>query len=305
MFGTYRLILAALVALSHSGVTARGFNPGQWAVIGFYMLSGLLMERQFEKLSKKGNGASAFYLDRFLRIYPLYLVVLLLSWGWANPFSWGTVAANVTLLPLNYSYFTGIPMPIGVSWSLACEAHFYLLVPLLILCSTRTLRVILSASLCFFVVSTCLPNSAFWAYGCLPGILFTFLSGILINRKDYAFIKILWVVMLFLLGIFCLTKIFHTGLRTGIHINVAIGYLAAAIATYCLDKFPPNVKWDKSIGSISYPLFLCHETVAAFFERHWGIYNPFELLFFSILFAIILVLTVEIPFDFIRYRCRR
>jgi peptidoglycan/LPS O-acetylase OafA/YrhL len=304
MFGTYRFILAALVALSHFGVQAAGFNPGQWAVICFYMLSGLLMERQFQKLSKNGNGTSAFYLDRFLRIYPLFFVVLILA-SIGNPFSWRAAVANATLLPLNYSYFTKIPASIAVSWSLACEAHFYLLVPLLVSCSTKTLRVILCASLCFFAVSSCLPHSDFWAYVCLPGILFTFLSGILINRKDFAFIKILWFVMLLLLALFSLTKLLHTGLRTGIHVNVAIGYLVAVIATFSLDKLSPNVKWDKSLGLVSYPLFLCHEPAAAFLEHHWGIYNPLELLFLSILFSIILILAVETPFDRIRYRCRR
>lgn len=304
MFGTYRFLLAALVALSHFGFTRNGFNPGQWSVICFYMLSGLLMERQFHKLSENGNGIFPFYLDRFLRIYPLFFVVLILAWI-GNPLSWGTATANLTLLPLNYSYFTGIPTPIAVSWSLACEAHFYLLVPLLVLCSTKVLRVILCASLCVFVISSCLPNSDFWAYVCLPGILFTFLTGILINRKDYAFIRILWPVMLSLLALFCLTKFIDTGLRTGIHINVAIGYLAAVVTTSFLDKLSPNVKWDKSIGLVSYPLFLCHEPAARLIEHHWGVFNPLKLLFFSILVAVILILTIEVPFDRIRYRCRR
>jgi hypothetical protein len=30
MFGAYRFILAAFVALSHFGVVVAGFNPGQW-----------------------------------------------------------------------------------------------------------------------------------------------------------------------------------------------------------------------------------------------------------------------------------
>jgi peptidoglycan/LPS O-acetylase OafA/YrhL len=108
MFGAYRFILAAFVALSHFGAVVAGFNPGQWAVICFYTLSGLLMERQFHKLSQHANGTAAFYLDRFLRIYSLFLVVLLLAWA-GNRLSWGTAVANVTLLPMNYSSLLGIP----------------------------------------------------------------------------------------------------------------------------------------------------------------------------------------------------
>lgn len=163
------------------------------------------MERQFQKLSQGSNGVVAFYLDRFLRIYPLFFVVLLLSWA-GSGLSWGAAAANVTLLPLNYSSLFGIPLLIPPSWSLACEVHFYLLVPLLAFLSTRTLRVVLIASLSLFAVSPLLPGSTFWAFTGLPGILFTFLSGILINRKEYRFIQILWLIMLVLLVAFGLTK---------------------------------------------------------------------------------------------------
>lgn len=303
MFGTYRFILAALVALSHFGITIAGFNPGQWSVICFYTLSGLLMERQFHKLSKNGNGTTAFYLDRFLRIYPLFLIVLLIA-SVGSQISRAAMAANVTLLPLNYSSLLNIPMLIAPSWSLACEVHFYLLVPLLALLPTKIVRQVLVVSLCIFAASPFLPNSSFWAYAALPGILFTFLSGILINRKDYHFIKILWSLMLLLLIAFGLTKYFHTSLRTGIHVNVAIGYLIAVIATICLDKLSPNAKWDRSLGLFSYPLFLCHGAVAEFLRRFWHVWNPLELLFASILFAGILILTVEIPFDYLRYRLR-
>ena len=295
--------MAALVALSHFGVQAGGFNPGQWAVISFYTLSGLLMERQFHKLSRKGNGTPAFYLDRLLRIYPLYLVVLSLAWA-GSRLSWGGVLANVTLLPLNYSYFTGVPVLIGPAWSLACEAHFYLLVPLLVLCSTRTLRVLLCASLLFFATSPFMAHSAFWAYTGLPGILFAFLTGILISRKDRALIKILWLVMLIFLIAFGVTKCFHAGLPTGININVAIGYLIAALAVPFLDGFSPNLKWDRLLGLFSYPLFLCHGIVADFFYNHWQALNPLALLLASIMFSAILILAVEIPFDRIRYRIR-
>jgi peptidoglycan/LPS O-acetylase OafA/YrhL len=165
-------------------------------------------------------------------------------------------------------------------------------------------RLVLVASLCIFTASPFLPNSSFWAYAALPGILFAFLSGILINRKDFGFIKILWPLMLFLLIAFGFTKYFHTGLRTGIHVNVAIGYLIAIIATICLDKLSPSVKWDRFLGLFSYPLFLCHGVVAEFLRRFWHVWNPLELLFASVLFAGILILTVEIPSDYLRYRLR-
>jgi peptidoglycan/LPS O-acetylase OafA/YrhL len=303
MFGGYRFFLAMLVALSHYGVQAAGFNPGQWAVISFYVLSGLLMDRQFHKLSPHGTEVGAFYLDRFLRIYPLFLAVLLLAWT-QNHLSWRGAVGNLALLPLNYSEFTGLPVLISPSWSLACEAHFYLLVPLLVACPTKALRILAGASLGLFAISPFLPHSTFWAYTGLPGMLFTFVSGILISRKDAVFIKAARLIMLGLLAGFAATKILPTGLPTGIHINVAIGYLVAATVVPRLDEFSPKVKWDKFLGLFAYPLFLCHGPLAEFLESHWGISQPMALLFLSILLSAALILVVEIPFDRIRYRLR-
>src|SRR5208283_5113900 len=106
MFGTYRLILASLVALSHFGLVVAGFNPGQWSVLSFYVLSGFLMEHQFRKLSATGNSY-AFYTDRFLRIFPVYAVVLLLAALLTRP-TWPVLLINAALIPLNYSSLTGV-----------------------------------------------------------------------------------------------------------------------------------------------------------------------------------------------------
>ena len=40
MLGTWRYILAVLVALSHDGLRIQGLNPGVMAVVGFYLISG-------------------------------------------------------------------------------------------------------------------------------------------------------------------------------------------------------------------------------------------------------------------------
>ena len=305
MFGGYRFILAMLVALSHFGLRGAGLNPGQWAVIAFYTLSGVLMERQFRKLARHGNGFRAFYLDRFLRIYPLYLFVLFVAWlGTPPPVPGREILANLALLPLNYTYFTGIPGWGIPSWSLACEAQFYILVPLLMLCSTRALRVVLCASLVFFAASPFFADAWFWAYTGLPGVLFAFLTGILISRKDWYFIKAVWLTMVLLLSAFGAAKLAHMGLLTGIHINVALGYLLAVAAITFLDRLPSDFKWDRFFGLFSYPLFLCHWIVAEFMWGRLHVSNPFVLLFAGILFSALLIVIVEIPSDHLRYRLR-
>ena len=302
MFGSYRLVLALLVVLSHFGLTIRGFNPGQWAVICFYVLSGFLMERQYHKLAH-GGGIFSFYLDRLLRIYPTYFITTILC-AIATPVGlWDTIL-NLALLPLNYSTFTHIPILVGPAWSLACEVHFYLLVPFLSDLSTRVLRILLALSLCLFAFSEFLPESTFWAYTGLPGTLFAFLSGILISRRDWSMLPLVYGVVTFLLLTFMGTKFFSLGLPTGIHINVCIGYLVAIPATAILSQSSPKVAWDQFLGLFSYPLFLVHMLVLSLYTAHCPKVNIWTYIGLSFLAGGGLVFLVERPFNLIRYRVR-
>jgi len=297
------MILAAFVALSHFGLVPHGFNPGQWSVLSFYVVSGFLMEHLFKKLSV-GGQRRWFYLDRVMRIFPLFLF-LLLVFGIALHHSWRQIGINALLFPLNYTSFTGTALIISPTWSLACEAQFYLLVPFLAVCSTRVIRMMMAASVALFAMSPFLPYSTFWAYQGLPGVLFSFLSGILIRRKDASSLHVAWVVFAGLMAFFVYSKIAHLGLPTGIHINVCAGYLIALPVVSRLALLSPNHKWDQRLGLLSYPLFLVHAPL-----RDLGcLYHLTQLhmlgwLIVSIAAAVLLVVALERPLDRVRYKLR-
>ena len=300
MFGTYRLLLACLVALSHFGLNIIGYNPGQTAVLSFYVLSGFLMEHLYHKL----GTVRGFYTDRFLRIYPLFAVILLFA-ALLSPPSFAVGVLNALLLPLNYSAFTHVPVLVGPSWSLACEAHFYLLVPFLACQSTRVLRWITISSVSLFAVTPFLPFSTFLAFEGLPGILFAFLSGMLIKRRDLAFLQRVWLLFLLLLALFIYSKFCHSGLPTGIHINVRAGYLTALPLVIWLSAYSAQVKWDQRLGLLSYPLFLVHLPLRNFMGLFFPHVPMLLLLALALAAAALLVVTVEKPFDKIRYRFRQ
>lgn len=80
--GSIRFILALTVVFSHLGIYSNYFffNNGSDAVQLFFIISGFYMFYIYEKKYSKINSSKFyFYTNRFLRIYPIYIIVLLLT----------------------------------------------------------------------------------------------------------------------------------------------------------------------------------------------------------------------------------
>ncbi|WP_067508194.1 acyltransferase [Actinoplanes sp. TFC3] len=104
---------------------------GYTGVTIFFVLSGFILTWTHNP----AQNYRQFYLRRFARIYPTYLVVLcgVLCWS-AVSGNGRDLGATLTNLTLIHAWFTdpGIYAGInGVTWSLACEMFFYALFPLL------------------------------------------------------------------------------------------------------------------------------------------------------------------------------
>lgn len=136
----WRGIACLMVFFWHLGIN---FHLGSLIIYGsagvhlFFVLSGYLLYRPFIKKLLSENsfpGFYNFYLRRFFRIYPPYLVALIVFiflryWTKVKPPDYLNISAHIILL-LNYlgseSFFSINP----VFWSLAVEAQFYILLPI-------------------------------------------------------------------------------------------------------------------------------------------------------------------------------
>src|SRR5665647_1194548 len=85
MLGTYRLLLALAVALSHAGFMLGPLNPGVIAVVGFYLVSGYVMTGLLRNHYAAVARVPKFYLDRALRLLPHYLAIAAITLVW---FEW-------------------------------------------------------------------------------------------------------------------------------------------------------------------------------------------------------------------------
>lgn len=287
MFGTYRFLLAIFVAVEHTGLI-KDFHLGVIGVIGFYILAGYVMNHSFRhNFNGELSKVPQFYLDRFLRIYPIYwfiLVVVVLFFVAIDRrevhLNAANLAANLTLVPLNFFMFLdpkdifivhgGNAFPIPPAPSVALEIQFYLLIPFLLYC--RTLLYIAFALsfivFCFAVYGVIHPYN--YGYILLPGTLFVFLTGsVLYNYLHGIDTKVgKWYLVLTPLLLFMVLNIlvYKRKLELGHNLEIIIGFYVGLAATYFLSqiefKTPGMIKTgkaiDKFMGGVSYPIFLSH-----------------------------------------------
>ncbi len=147
-----RALAVIAVLWSHSVPDAYVYflntHVGYAGVQLFFVLSGFLISGILLDISKPGSsnqekrfGLRQFYIRRFLRIFPLYYMVLLLAVLFNVPplhDSWPWHAAYLS----NFYYWgVGSVQGYGVHfWSLSVEEQFYLLWPIIILFMPKKLR---------------------------------------------------------------------------------------------------------------------------------------------------------------------
>jgi peptidoglycan/LPS O-acetylase OafA/YrhL len=196
-----RFFLALWVIVTHLIGTGHVYEPvvlilpgplqdlirrGYQAVPTFFVLSGFVLARTYGPTEWNRGNFWRYLVGRFARVYPVYLLSLLI----VSPFivkaqdgqkGW-LVAMHLTLTQgwFTSHYTAGWNTP---AWSLSCEIFFYLIFPLLIiLMKDRGWRRTISAALV-----ACVLTQAMWTAGISDQIkpivhLSDFLMGIAVAR---------------------------------------------------------------------------------------------------------------------------
>jgi peptidoglycan/LPS O-acetylase OafA/YrhL len=103
---------------------------GRLGVDLFFVLSGFLITGILLKARSEPKYYKRFYVHRALRIFPAYLlIILMLVVSHHVPYAF--IALSLVYLS-NLTPFFGVPMAYPVLWSLAVEEHFYLLWPFVV-----------------------------------------------------------------------------------------------------------------------------------------------------------------------------
>jgi len=329
-----RFFLALLVLLSHVGVgVVNGFNLGVTAVVVFYILAGHVVSHLifdvFQLFSGNSKCLIFYYLERVLRIYPLYLFFLLLIMLFTLITSFGdpelnptNLLTNILIIPLNFFMFIkkylvvlkSLNPPDGwwlipQAWSLGTELLAYFSLPFLLRYKRLGIIFFLISFITYNLANFEVINTDFWGYRLLPGVLFIFLMGAFlqnyISGKGTNWEKIL---LLFSYSICIISFIYFV--KSGLHpyyaVETLMGIVFGLPIVFLSINFPIKLPFKKFIGNVSYGIFLTHFFGIWFFEYLGVKKDPviFTLLvfLFSLTLSVIGVLIVERYFEKLRFK---
>jgi peptidoglycan/LPS O-acetylase OafA/YrhL len=333
-----RFIAAVGIVFFHFGKGISPFNSGILATIVnnanlgvgyFFVLSGLVMVVAYQNANKPVNTAN-YYFKRLAKIYPMYLLSLLVMLVLAGAINAGKLISEVFLVQSffpDYTFAYNWP-----DWSLSVEVVFYLLFPIVYnhFYLKKSFRIISISVLAFWLASQLLifawPYSAL-LYSNIPfyalkfGPLFhlnEFFSGNLIGlliiqlheKNNPAKRKRLLFPLLLILPVsaaLVLTmKAYHLKPEINLHNGLLLLLYTPCILLLALSKGRfSKVLSSKSLvfaGEISYCIYILQLpvfTVAALFIKFQ---NP-ALNFYSSL-ALLLVASA-LAYNFIEEPCRR
>ncbi len=266
VLGYYRLFLAYIVALSHIQFAIGAFNPGEVAVVSFFLLSGYVMTGLIDKHYGDFRKVGRFYVDRALRLYPQFLLYSLATIIAADHFglrhrwmpcppSLASALVQLTMLPLTLQErFHNLMMP--QSWSLSLEMMFYFIFPFVLISGKRFAVALWSATIFMFGYFGALSPDWF-DYRLPPGVLFIFILGSWIYRPERVRGRTL-LVCAFLFAAALLLSATLVYPRRPVVCDVLIGLIVGLPALLALSKARNLGPGDRLAGDLSYGVFLNH-----------------------------------------------
>jgi peptidoglycan/LPS O-acetylase OafA/YrhL len=348
-----RAVAAILVIGTHAAYTTGKYTHGYWGLVGsrmeigvpiFFVLSGFLLFRPWVKSAATGGpppSLSRYAWHRVRRIMPAYVITVLFAYvlyhfreAGPNPgHSWTGLVRNLTLTQIYAKGYLGKYLHQGLTqmWSLAVEAAFYVVLPLLaylllvLICRRQWQpKLLVGALAALMVISPAwlilVPTDHWFPDGArlwLPTYLAWFLGGMMlavlqaIGVRCYAFGAIpLAIICYFIVSTPIAgapttspTTLSEALVKTGFYTFIA----ALAVAPlalgdqgwyYRLLATRPMV-W---LGEISYEIFLIHLITMEFAMDYVVRYHVYTG---SMLNLFIATLVLTIPFAWLLHRFTR
>lgn len=253
----------------------------------FFVLSGFLIVGILFDNRKSRNYFRVFWSRRALRIFPVYFLLLatyLVALSIRGPIL-NLWLLKDTMPPWTYAMFVqNYAMAengnlgsywVGITWSLAIEEQFYLVVPLLVFLLSRSQMLGLAVA-CIVIapIFRCWPGASwYWSYMVTPCRMDALMFGVAVaciirDERLFAFFK-RWRPLLDLFWLAVIVGLF----QGAFNITIAPMFyfsVVALIYAYCIlrifladDWLCAALRWRALtwLGGISYPLYMYHQAI--------------------------------------------
>lgn len=297
--GTLRTLFAITVVLGHTGNYV--FIGGRNAVQLFYVISGFLIS--YVLVERRAYATtSSFYINRYLRLYPIYLVVALLSFVFIAATGKDVrffeiydeapvlakvllIFSNATMFLQDWVMFSGVQnnelvfvinyreSDIGLwkallvpqAWTLGVELTFYLVAPFILGRSKIVfLLVLISIVTRIYLIQIGLGTKDPWTYRFFPTELALFLLGALAHQmllpryKKYLSERRLGVIASSTTCFLILVTLTYWLVPMSNIIKTVFFFSLFFLFMPLAFQFQSEHNWDKWVGDLSYPIYICH-----------------------------------------------
>ncbi|SEM19929.1 Peptidoglycan/LPS O-acetylase OafA/YrhL, contains acyltransferase and SGNH-hydrolase domains [Chryseobacterium taichungense] len=291
-FDFIRVLLAFIVFLGHLGTLSASeklaflqYSPIEIAVFGFFVVSGFLIARSYERSS----GLKSYLKKRIRRILPAYLLVIFLSATllslvstysfteyFSDPQVYKYLFWNSLFLNFKAPWLPGVfgnQAVNGALWTLKIEMCYYFCVPLLFLLFGKnnkyrniSLMIIYFLSLVYLNYFESIHKISTAKQ--LPGSLSYFIPGMLIYFNFDFFIKNKNILFIIALVTVWIDLIFNLVLLSPVMIGIIVLYIAYSFKF--LNNFGKYGDFTYGIYIFHFPIIRVFTTLGLFQD-----YNPY------------------------------
>ena len=305
-----RGIAAVMVAISHFRIDSFIYqnqfigNSYLW-VDFFFVLSGFVIALNYQSKIKNFQSLFAFQAKRFIRLYPLHLILLFMflgleyleffkefytnSIGIAPAFSKNSISAFAHNIFLTHNLFLNTVSWNYPSWSISAEFYTYFLFGVLILLTRGSYKYIMwtSVAVIFLSFLILLNTSMGTSQGIIRCFYSFFLGAIIFNINNKSSIKISTFFSYFIFTL-ALLGIYFSGPSQSISINILMPLVFTSLILSLLRSRADNklikilsLNFLTFLGAISYSIYMIHafiwRLISVFLRYIGGIEGSEEL----------------------------
>jgi peptidoglycan/LPS O-acetylase OafA/YrhL len=286
--GMYRYLLTSIIVAVHVGPMDLPDSVGGAALFSLFLVSGyavthILRSTYLQQL----RGVVKFIVNRALRVFPIYWVVLALSYVLvavypehlgatgvayltALPGTWWEWVANISTFgithPLNAAFIPGTILP--PAWTIGVEMFWWLL--LIVLLQSRRLRIACLVFAASYMVITSYMSffrslDVGWCFRSWAAPALTFMTGMYMclykSRMRVGFLLAFPFAVLIVLNL-------ASGHEPAMSWWAVWGYFVSTVGAWTLTHVDPSKlprvvgSLDQWMGDITYGIYLLHVPVA-------------------------------------------